>query len=153
MKPYGQLWGNTTSMPTLYESLKTCNTVILSEACFHFLAFALYPSLFCHLHLCHGLCFHLSITFDSFWLASLFSSGLVLSRHNPELAKKFSCCITYRLVEVGDHGFHVSTFIYQHGKRCKSITLQLPVKHSSLWGHSASRGQTWYLAGLVHILW
>ena len=35
--------------------------VILSEACFYFLALILYPSLFCHLHLCPDLSFNLTI--------------------------------------------------------------------------------------------
>ena len=39
--------------------------VILSEACFYFLALTLYPSLFCHLHLCPDLSFNLSIVFGS----------------------------------------------------------------------------------------
>ena len=42
--------------------------VILSEACFYFLVSTLYPSLFCHLHLCPDLSFNLSIVFGSFWL-------------------------------------------------------------------------------------
>ena len=46
--------------------------VILSEACFYFLALTLYPNLFCHLHLCPDLSFNLSIVFGFFWLASLF---------------------------------------------------------------------------------
>ena len=40
--------------------------------CFHFLILTLYPSLFCHLHLCPDLSFNLSIVFGSFWLASIF---------------------------------------------------------------------------------
>ena len=65
--------------------------VILSEACFHFLALILYPSLFCHLHLCPDLLFNLSIVSGSFWLASLFLqiSSLVTKikdlRRNPRL--------------------------------------------------------------------
>ena len=49
-------------------------------------------------------------------------------RANPELpfpallAKKFSCCVSYCLVEVGDHGVQISIFIYQCSKRCKSTT-------------------------------
>ena len=90
--------------------------IILSEACFNFLTLALYPSLFCHLHLCPDLSFHLSIVFGSFWLASLFLqvSSLFTKikdlRGNPGLplpallAKKFSCCVSYCLVEVGGHG-------------------------------------------------
>ena len=108
--------------------------VILSEACFHFLALTLYPSIFCHLHLCPELTFNLSILFGSFWLASLFLQVSSLAakikdlRYNPWLplpallAKKFSCCVSYCLVEVGDHGVQISIFIYQRGKRCKSTT-------------------------------
>ena len=44
----------------------------LSEACFHFLALTLYPSLFCHLHICPDLSFDLSVVFGSFSLASFF---------------------------------------------------------------------------------
>ena len=33
------------------------------------------------------------------------------------LAKKFSCCVSYCLVEVGDHGVQISIFIYQ----CSSV--------------------------------
>ena len=32
-KPYGQLWGNTTSMPTSYESLKICITRPKVQSC------------------------------------------------------------------------------------------------------------------------
>ena len=104
--------------------------VILSEACFHFLALTLYPCLFCHLYLWPDRSFNLSIVFGSFWLASLFLqvSSLVTKikdlRGNPGLslpalvAKKFSCCVSYRLV--GNHGVQISIFIYQCRKRCKS---------------------------------
>ena len=107
--------------------------VILSETCFYFLELTLHPSLFCHLHPCPDLSFNLSIVFGSFRLARLsFSSGLAFGhkdlRHNPVLplsallAKKFSCCVSYCLVEVGDHGVQISIFIYQRSKRCKSTT-------------------------------
>ena len=43
-------------------------------------------------------------------------------RRNQGLAKKFSCCVSYCLVEAGDHGVQISIFIYQRGKRCKSTT-------------------------------
>ena len=107
--------------------------VILSEACFQFLALTLYPSLFCHLDPCPDLSFNLSIFFGS-WLASLFLqvSSLVTKikdlMGNPGLplpallAKKFSYCVSYCLVEVGDHGVQISIFIYQSSKRCKSTT-------------------------------
>ena len=36
------------------------------------------------------------------------------------LAKKFSCCVSYCLVEVGGHGVQISIFIYQRSKKCKS---------------------------------
>ena len=108
--------------------------VILSETCFHFLTLTLYPNLFCHLHLCPDPSFNLSIVFGSFWFASLFLqvSSLVTKikdlRGNPGLplpallAKKFSCFVSYCLVEVGDHRVQVSIFIYQCSKRCKSTT-------------------------------
>ena len=57
-----------------------------------------------------------------------FRSRLWSLRSNPRLplpallAKKFSCCVSYCLAEVGDHGVQISIFIYQHSKRCKSIT-------------------------------
>ena len=50
------------------------------------------------------------------------------SRSNPGLPlpallpKKFSCCVSSCLVEVGGHGVQISIYIYQHSKRCKSIT-------------------------------
>ena len=80
----------------------------------------LYPSFFCHLHLCSDLSFNLSIAFGSFWLASHFFqvSSLVTKikdlRGNPELplptllAKKFSFYFSHCLVEVGDHGVQIS---------------------------------------------
>ena len=125
------------------------------------MALTLYPSLFCHLHLCPDLSFNLSIVFGSFWLTSLFLqvSSLVTKikdlRGNPGLhlpallAKKFSCCVSYCLVEVGDHGVQISIFIYQCSKRC--TTYSCLEKHSSLLDHSASRGQTGFLAGLVSL--
>ena len=88
----------------------------------------LYLSLFCHRHLCPDLSFNLSIVFDSFCLASLFLQvpSLVTKikdfRGNPGLplpgllAKKFSCGVSYCLVEVGDHGVQISIFIYQCSK-------------------------------------
>ena len=109
--------------------------VILSETWFHFLALTLYPSLFCHLHRCPDLSLNLSIVFDSFWLASLFLQVSSLftkikdHRQNPGLplptllakkfscsallVRKFNCCVSYCLVEVGDHGVQISIFIYQ----------------------------------------
>ena len=80
----------------------------------------LYPSFFCHLHLCSDLSFNLSIAFGSFWLASHFFqvSSLVTKikdlMGNPGLplptllAKKFSFCFSHCLVEVGDHGVQIS---------------------------------------------
>ena len=65
-------------------------------------------------HLCPDLSFNLSIVSVSFWLAFRFLqvSSLVTKikdlRSNPGLplpallAKKFSCCVSYCLVEVGD---------------------------------------------------
>ena len=90
---------------------------------------AVKASLFCHLYLCPDLSFNLSKVLGSFWLASLFLqvSSLVTkikdlrdNRGHPLpalLAKKFSCFVSYCLVEVGDHGV-----IYQSSKRCKSTT-------------------------------
>ena len=98
------------------------------------MALTLYPSLFCHLHLCPDLSFNLSVVFGSFWLASLFlqvsslvtkikdlrgNLGLPLS---GLLAKKYSYCVSYCLVEMGDHGVQISIFIYQCSKRCKSTS-------------------------------
>ena len=106
--------------------------VMLSEACFQFLA--LTQVFFCHFHLWPNLSFNLSIVFGSFWLASLFLqvSSLVTKtkdlKGNPGLplpallAKKFSCCVSYCLVEDGDHGVQISIFIYQRRKGCKSTT-------------------------------
>ena len=37
-------------------------------------------------------------------------------------AKTFSCCASYRFVEVSGHGVQISISIYQRGKGCKSIT-------------------------------
>ena len=77
----------------------------------------------------------LYIVYGSFWLASLFLqvSPLVTKindlKGNPGLPlptlfdKKFSCCVSYRLVEVGNHGVQISMFIYHHGKRYKSTTI------------------------------
>ena len=77
--------------------------------------------------------FNLSVVFGS-WLAALFLqvSSLVskikdlrgnLGLPLPALlAKKFSCCVSYCLVKVGDHGVQISIFIYQRSKRCKSTT-------------------------------
>ena len=70
------------------------------------------------------------MVFGSFWLASLFLqvSSLVTKikdlRGNPGLplpallAKKFSCCVSYCLVE----GVQISIFINQHSERGKSTT-------------------------------
>ena len=79
---------------------------------------------------CPVFSFNLSIVFGSFWLASLFLqvSSLVTTIDNPGLriptllAKKFSCCVSYRLIEVSDHGIQISIFIYQRSKRCGSTT-------------------------------
>ena len=58
-------------------------------------------------------------------LASSSAAGLVFGKKIKELsgnpviplpvllAKKFSCCATYCLVEVGDHGVQISNFVYQ----------------------------------------
>ena len=53
------------------RSLVCFLAVILSEACLHVLALTLYPSLFCHLHLCTDLSFNLLRVFGPFWLTSL----------------------------------------------------------------------------------
>ena len=72
-----------------------------------------YRSLFYLLHLCPDLFFNLSVVVGSFWLASLFLqvSSLITKikdlRGNQGLpvpallAKKFSYCVSYCLVEVG----------------------------------------------------
>ena len=85
-----------------------------------FLALIMYPSIFCHLHLCPDLSFNLSIVFGSFWFASLFlqvSSSATKIKDlsgNPGiplsalLAKMFGCCVSYCLVEVGDHGVQIT---------------------------------------------
>ena len=67
--------------------------VILSETCLYFLALTLYPSLFCHLHLCPDLSFNLSIVFVSFWLASLFFSGLVFCHSGVTQGFLFRRCL------------------------------------------------------------
>ena len=91
--------------------------VILSEACFYFLALTLYP--FCHHHLCPDLSFNLPIVSGFFWLATLFLqvSSLITKikdlRRNPELplpallAKKFSCCVSYCFVSQGSVCIHL----------------------------------------------
>ena len=134
--------------------------VILSEAWFRLLAMSLYPSLFCHLHVCPDLSFNLSIVFGSFWLASVFLqvSSLVTKIKdlggNPGLslpaliAKKFGCCVSYCLVEVGDHGVQISIFIYQRCKRCKTTPI---VAWKALITVGSFRCQTWFLAGLVFL--
>ena len=57
---------------SVVRSLTSWYAFFLSEACFYFLALTLYPSLFCHLHLCPDLSFNLSVVFGYFCLASLF---------------------------------------------------------------------------------
>ena len=99
-------------------------------------ALTLYPSHFCHIYLCPVLSFNHSIVFSAFWLTSLFLqvSSLVTNikdlRGNPGLplpallAKTFSCCVSYCLVEVVtmEESVQISIFIYQCSKRCKSTT-------------------------------
>ena len=89
---------------------------------------------FCHLHLCPDLSFNLPIVFVAFGLTSLLfqASSLVTKvkdiRGNPGLplpallGKKFSCCVSYCIVEVGDHRVQISIFIFQRSKRCTSTT-------------------------------
>ena len=89
--------------------------------CFYFLALTLYPSLFCHLHLCPDLSFNLSIVFVSFWLF-FFRSRLWSQRSRISGVTQGSAAVSYCLVEVGDHGVQISIFIYQRSKRCKSTT-------------------------------
>ena len=132
--------------------------IVVNEAYFHFQALTLYSSLFCHLHLCPDLYFNISIVFGSFWLASPFLqiSSLVTKvkylRGNPGLplpallAKKFSCCVSYFLVEVGDHGVQISICIYQSSKMCKSTTYSCHCKVLSLtWPQTPNTGflMTW----------
>ena len=84
---------------------------------------------FFSIFICPDLSCNPSIVFGSFWLASPFS-GLKGqgSQCNPRLplrallAKKFSCCVSYCLVEVSDHAVQISIFIYQRNKRCTSTT-------------------------------
>ena len=83
---------------------------------------------------CPDRSFNISTVFGSFWLASLFLqvSSMVTKiedlRGNPGfplpalLAKKFSCCVSNCLVEVGDHGVQIGIFIYQCSKRYKCTT-------------------------------
>ena len=74
---------------------------------------------------------------DSLWLLlariSFFQiSSMVTNikdlRGNPGLplpallAKKFSCCVSYCLVDLHGHGVQISIFTYQCSKRCKSTT-------------------------------
>ena len=94
----------------------------------------MYPSLFCHLHHCPDFSFNLSSLLDSFWIAFPFLQVSFLVTKIKDLtgkpglplptllATKFSCCISYCLVEVGDRWVHIIIFIYQHGKKCKSTT-------------------------------
>ena len=98
--------------------------IIVYHFTFHFLVLTLYPSLFCHVRICPDLSFNLTKVFGSVWLASLFlhvSSMVTMIKYlrgHPGLplpallAKKFSCCVSYYLVEVGDHGVQISIFIY-----------------------------------------
>ena len=59
---------------------------------------------------------------------TILSIAKAVHRGNPGLplptllAKKCSCCVSYCLVEVGDHGVQISIFIYPSSKRCKSTT-------------------------------
>ena len=88
--------------------------------------FCAYRALFvsyAHVNLCHS--------FSSTWCQGLAASSACGSFWTflftffplpTLLAKKFSCCVSYRLVEVGDHGVQISIFISQSGKRCKSTT-------------------------------
>ena len=62
--------------------------VIRFGACFHFLTLTLYPSHFCHLHLCPGLSFNLSIVFGSFWLAYRFLQVSSLVTKIKDLTRK-----------------------------------------------------------------
>ena len=61
-------------------------------------------------------------------------------RGNPGLplpalfAKKLSCCVSYCLVEVGDHGIQISIFIYQCSKSCKTTTYSTAAKASKTHG-------------------
>ena len=50
------------------------------------------------------------------------SQGYPRASSSALLAKKFSCCVSYCLVEVGDQGVQNIIFIYQRSKRCKSTT-------------------------------
>ena len=117
------------------------------------LALTIYPGLFCHLHLCPGLSFHFCIISCFFKIVSLFSSGPYLVTKikdlsgNPRFplltlfAKKFSCCVSYSLVEVDYQGVKISLYIYGYGK-CKFITYLC----------LESQGRTWFLAGFVSFM-
>ena len=113
--------------------------ITFSKAYFHFLALALYPSLFCYLHLSSDL-FYLSIVFGF-----SFSSCLVFGHkyghkyqgsqgHHglplpTSLAKEFSCYVRFCLVEVSKYKVMIRSFIYQRGQRCKSTAyIYLPGK-------------------------
>ena len=105
---------------------------ILSERCFHFLVLTRYPGCFCHLHLCHGLSFDLSIMFVSFKLAFLFldvlSAATKISNlrvktviHFPALfSETFSWYVGCCLAEVGTYEVQTSIFIYHRLNGCKS---------------------------------
>ena len=70
----------------------------------------------------------------------------------PILFAEFSCCISYRFVDVDEHGIQISIVTSPISKSSGSNLPQLlPGKHSSLWYASASQGQTWFLAGLVSL--
>ena len=92
--------------------------VNFSEACLHFLALTFYPGLNCHLPLCQDLSSDFSIV-----VVSSMNIMIMDLRGNPGLppptlfAKEFSCFVSYRLVEVGDHGVQLNIFLYQRGKR------------------------------------
>ena len=94
----------------------------------------LFPGLFWHLHLCHGLSLDLSIIFVSFKLAFLFFKVSSLATkikplrgnagiHLPTLcSEKFSRCVSCRLTEVGAHEVQISIFIYHRLNGCQSTS-------------------------------
>ena len=78
------------------EKLVAFFAVFLSQACFHFLALTLYPSLICYLHSRLDLPFNLFVVSGSFWPPSLFLHifsvlGISLVRRCPRLSRVQVC--------------------------------------------------------------
>ena len=113
---------------SVVKSLTSFLVITISKAYFRFLALTLYQSLLYYLHLSSD--FFLSLY--SIWLLVFFMSGLwsqisrisgVTRTSAPTLlAKEFSCCVRFCLVEVSEYKVRIRSFIYQRGQKCKSTT-------------------------------